>query len=139
VHPIKHLLFLLLALVSACAFTGEPNFEEEMYKRASALTKLSASMEALIRYGNPLARLSEAELLAEGTRHDPALLTNVGDYKIRVMSCGRHAVVLVCSKEGDRALLEDVGCTGKMDIHHWQKDNAACEFTVAIESVCGPA
>jgi hypothetical protein len=137
-HPTKYTLFLLLALVSACAFTSEPNFAEEMYKRASALTKLSASMEALIRYGNPLARLSEAELLTEGTRHDPALLTNLGDYKIRVLSRGRHAVVLVCSKEGDRALLEDVGCTGKMDVHHWDKDNVPCEFTVAIETVCGP-
>lgn len=137
--PRTPILCLMLAMVSACAFTREPDFSEEMFKRASALTKLSAAMEAHIRYGNPLARSSEAALLAEGTMHDPALLANLGDYKIRVLSRDRHALVLVCTKDGDRALLEDAGCTGKMDVHHWEKDKVPCEFTVAIESVCGPA
>jgi hypothetical protein len=107
-----------------------------MYKLASALTKLSASMQALIRYGNPLTRSSETELLTEGTAHDPALLTNLGDYRIRVRSDDRHAVVLVCSKDGTRALLEDAGCTGDMDVQHWDKPPVPCEFTLTAASAC---
>jgi hypothetical protein len=127
---------ILLVLLSACAWTRQAIDPDEMYQRASALTKLSAAMEAHIRYGHPLASATEAQLLEEGTRHDPALLSNLGDYKLRVLSQDRHAVVLMCTRDGGRALLEDAGCTGKMDVHHWQQANVPCEFSVPVATVC---
>lgn len=133
----KKTFVIIATLVSACAFTQEAEVQEEMYTRASALTKLSASMEALIRYGNPLTRATEAELLAEGTAHDPALLANLGDFRIRVLSDDRHAVVLLCSKDGTRALLEDAGCTGALDVRHWDKPPVPCEFTLTAARACG--
>lgn len=132
----KIMLLVVIICASACASTQEEKVSEEMYQRASALTKLSASMEAFMRYGNPLARATEAELLAEGTAHDRALLTNLGDYRIRVRSDDRHAMVLLCSKDGTRALLEDAGCTGNLDVHHWNKPPITCEFTLAAASAC---
>ena len=134
----KNTLFILVALLSACAVTKGRESADEMYVRASALTKLSAAMEAHVRYGNPLARATEAELLAEGTKHDPALLTNLGEYRVRIRNDERHAMVLMCSKDGTRILLEDAGCTGEMDLHHWDKPDLPCEFTLAAASVCAP-
>jgi hypothetical protein len=132
----KNWLLILLVLVSACASSRQAINPDEMYERASALTKLSAAMEAYIRYGHPLASATEAQLLEEGTRHDPALLSNLGDYKMRVLSQDRHALVLMCTTDGGRALLEDAGCTGKMDVHHWQQANVPCEFSVSVATVC---
>ena len=132
----KNLCVLIAALMSACAVTPDKEASEEMYKRASALTKLSAAMEAHIRYGNPRAGAAEAELLAAGTAHDPVLLTNVGDYRIRLRGDDRHAIVLMCSKDGMRALLEDAGCTGELDMHHWNKPPVACEFTLSAAKAC---
>ena len=134
----KTILCLVVAFISACAVTTDADFSQEMFNRSSALTKLSAAMEAFVRYGNPPAKATDAELLAEGTKHDPALLTNLGEYKLRVLNRNRHAVVLVCAKEGDRALLEDAGCTAKLDEHHWKSGKVPCEFTVQVDSVCGP-
>jgi hypothetical protein len=133
---IKCAIFFVLTVMSACACTRETIDSKEMYKRASALSKLSSAMESYIRYDRPLASLSEAELLAAGTRHNPSLLTNMGDYRIRILSRDRHAVVLMCTSSGERALLEDAGCTGKMDVHHWQNDNIPCEFSVVAAEVC---
>lgn len=132
----KNCLLAMLVLVSACASSGQYVNSDEMYKRASALTKLSAAMEGFIRYGHPLAGMSEAELLVEGTRHDPVLLTQFNEHKIRLLVQDRHAVVLMCTKAGDRALLEDAGCSGKLDVHHWQQDGVPCEFSISVDAVC---
>jgi hypothetical protein len=129
-------LLLLLALVPACTSMPENEQSERILVHASALTKLSTAMESLFRYGHPLPGQTQAELLVEGTRHDPALLTNLGDYTIKVSGEDRHAVVLVCTSAGDRALLEDAGCTAKMDVHHWKQANVPCEFSVSVAAVC---
>jgi hypothetical protein len=127
----------LLLLLSACTTTGGPVQREAMLTQASALTKLSSAMESLIRYGQPQPGLDDATLLAEGTREDPALMTPFAGFKVRVLNKDRHAVVLVCTKDGQRALLEDAGCTGKMDVHHWELAAAPCEFSVSVANACG--
>jgi hypothetical protein len=134
-HPIK-ILVMIVACLSACVIPRDAENSEEMLKRGSALTKLSASMEALIRYGNPATAATEPELLTQGTAHDPALLTNLGSYRIRVRADDRHAIVLMCSADGKRALLEDAGCTGELDAQHWNKPALTCEFTLTAASAC---
>jgi hypothetical protein len=126
-----------LLLLSACVSTGDAVRQETMLTQASALTKLSSATEALVRYGQPHAGMDDAALLAEATRDDPALLTPFAAYQVRVLNQDRHAVVLVCTKDGGRALLEDAGCTGKMDVHHWEKAAAPCAFSVSVPATCG--
>jgi hypothetical protein len=79
---------------------------EEMYIKASALTKLSAAVESTVRYKSPPSDLDESELLKLATRHDPVLLENFNGYKVRVLCQDRHSVVLVCDAAGTQALLE---------------------------------
>ena len=130
---------LLLALAAGCApltQTQRPD-REEMYIKASALTKLSAAVESTVRYKNPPSGLSDWQLLTLATRHDPALLDNFKGYRVRVLRQARHSVVLVCDTSGTRALLEDAGCTGPMDRHRWMGKPEPCEFTTNIAEVCG--
>jgi len=133
----KLTIYAALLSLSACVSTGDTARQETMLIQASALTKLSSATEALVRYGQPQAGLDDAALLAEATREDPALLAPFSEYQVRVLSQDRHAVVLVCTKDGGRALLEDAGCTGKMDVHHWEKAAVPCAFSVSVPTTCG--
>ena len=130
------LLCFLIAIVSGCATTPYAPGESEMLRRASAMTKLSAAMEAYVRFGNPAPSATSPELLAEGTAHDPTLLNNMGTYTIKVLARERHAVVLMCTQTGERALLEDAGCTGPLETHHWKQAGQPCDFTVDVAAVC---
>jgi hypothetical protein len=133
---LKIVIAVFCLFFSNCAFTQEKIDSETMYIKASALTKLSSAMEATVRYDSPPPGLSEQELLKLATKDDPALLENFTGYTLKVLTYNRHAVVLVCEPVGNVALLEDAGCTGKMDEHRW-KTPAPCEFTIKIDGVCG--
>lgn len=137
IRPIITALLLALALVAGCAPTPQRPDSEEMYIKASALTKLAAAVESTVRYKNPPPELSESELLTLATQHDPVLLENFKGYKVRALQRDRHSVVLVCDPIADRALLEDAGCTGPMDRHRWMDKPEPCEFSVDLSEVCG--
>jgi hypothetical protein len=142
IHPpvtVTVTIALVLALAAGCApLTQKQRPErEEMYIKASALTKLSAAVESTVRYKNPPPGLDERDLLMLATRHDPVLLDNFKGYTARVLRQARHSVVLVCDISGTRALLEDAGCTGPMDRHRWMGKPERCEFTMNTAEVCG--
>jgi hypothetical protein len=130
-------LSVTISSLSLASCTSRPPDSEEMYIKASALTKLSAAVESTVRYKNPPLELSESELLTLATRHDPILLENFKDYKVRVLRQERHSVVLVCDASGRRALLEDAGCSGRMDRERWIGKPESCEFSIDAKEVCG--
>ncbi|MBA2658608.1 MAG: hypothetical protein H0U72_03350 [Nitrosospira sp.] len=130
-------LIVSITFSAGCISSQERPDSEEMYIKASALTKLSAAVESTVRYKNPPAELSEGELLVLATRHNPVLLENFRDYKLRVLRQERHSVVLVCDASGTHALLEDTGCTGPMDKHRWMGKSQPCEFSIDTRAVCG--
>lgn len=128
----------LVVLIAGCTVSpGQPD-REEMFIRASMLTKLSAAVESTVRYKNPPPDVSENELLTMATRHDPALLENFKAYKLRVLRQDRHSIVLVCDRAGTRALLEDAGCSGPMDRARWTGKSEPCEFSLDIGAACKP-
>lgn len=112
---------------------------EAMLRLASALTKLSAAVESTCRYKNPPEGLRDAGLVSFATRHDPSLSVPFRDYVVRGKCEERHGIVLVCTKDDGRALLEDTGCSARLDAHLWQAEPPrACEFTVKVEQACAP-
>ena len=128
---------LALSVLAGCVSGPEQPDSEEMYAKASVLTKLSAAVESTVRYKNPPPDLTDRQLLELATRHDPILLGNFEGYKVRVRREGRHAVVLVCDASGNRALLEDAGCSGRMDQAHWMGNPGPCEFSIDLRQQCG--
>lgn len=135
---IKRVAILAVVLLGACTFSGAKVAPEEIHIRASELTKLSAAVEAYVRYDGPAPGTSQEDVLKAATRDQPQLLSGFSGLKLKVLSQDRHAVLLVCDKDGTRALLEDAGCTGKMDIRHWETQGIPCTFTVSIQEVCRP-
>ena len=128
---------LVLSFLAGCTSSQRRVDSEEMYIKASALTKLSAAVESTVRYKNPPPELGEGELLTLATRHDPILLENFKGYKVRVLRNERHSVVLVCNAAGTHALLEDAGCSGPMDRNRWMGKPEPCEFSLDTKTVCG--
>jgi hypothetical protein len=116
---------------------GGKNLDNEaMLTKASQLTKLSTAVESTVRYKNPPAGLDDQGLLQLATQHDPQLLDNFSDYRVRVLVVERHSTVLVCTKDGKRGLLEDAACTVAFDQHLWKDANRPCEFTLTTKTVC---
>jgi hypothetical protein len=129
------LMFLLLA--SAGCTVSRAAEAEKMYILGSALTKLSASVEATVRYENPPEGISDKELLDLSTKHDPGLMDPFADYTLWVSRQVGHAVVLVCDKDGKVGLLEDARCSSEMDKHLWKETPPKpCEFTITVRDVC---
>ena len=129
---------LAIFLLAGCASSPDQVDAEEMYIKASALTKLSAAVESAVRYKTPPSVLGDQELLVFATRHDPALLENFRGYQVRVLRQDRHSAVLVCNATGARALLEDAGCTGPMDRARWKEaPPQPCDFSTDIGKACG--
>lgn len=133
---IRHLTtyLLVVAALSGCALRPS---EREMNYLASALTKLSAAVDATARYGQLPAAATGADLLAASTAEDPALVAPFAGYTIRVQQLGRFSAVLICDRQGATALLEDAGCTAKLDEHRWSAPSPQrCEFTLNLNAVC---
>lgn len=125
---------IAVCLLPACA---TPPTEREMNYLASALTKVSAAVDATVRYRRTADGLPEAELLRFSTAHDPALLKPFDGLTVRVLRDGHDSAVLVCESRADKALLEDAGCTARLDLHHWSNGGTnRCEFTINIKRVC---
>lgn len=135
---VRRTVILAAAIIlAACVLISGADESERMLTLGSALTKLSASAESTERYKGPPKNISDAEFLALATRHDPTLLQPFSGYAVRVLRQERHAVVLVCTGDGTQALLEDAGCTAKLDRHAWKSSPAGpCEFSVRVEDVC---
>jgi hypothetical protein len=126
-------LTLSVVLLTSCA--TQPN-EQEMNHLASALTKLSAAVDVTVRYRAPAETLSESELLLAATAQTPQLMKPFEGMTVRVLRRGRDSAVLVCQADG-KALLEDAGCTAKLDVHRWSATGSdRCEFTLDINKVC---
>jgi hypothetical protein len=119
---------------------GRPYSEEEIMGLAAALTKVSAAAEANLLYGAPSDTLTDSEFLTQSVAHDPALLAPFSSYQIKATRQSGHTAILVCSKDGAVALLEDAGCTAAMDGQRWKEDPPGpCVFTADLAQLCSAA
>ena len=108
-----------------------------MYILGAALRKLSESVEATVRYEDPPVGIADSELLDMATKHDPTLLVPFDGYKLQVLQQNRHAIIMVCDKEGRIGLLEDAGCSSPMEKYLWNEDpQNPCKSTINIAEVC---
>lgn len=133
-------LILALAFVLAGCTTLPPGAkysEVEMMNVAAALTKVSAAAEANLRYGSLAETLSDADFLTESVAHDPGLLLPLSAYQIKSIRKDGYSAILLCTKDGINALLEDAGCTAALDLHRWRDDSSsACVFTLNLPKRC---
>ena len=109
---ISLIIVTLLLFSFACA---QAQSEAEMNELGSALTKLSSAVESTVHYKKQGADLPDDKLLILSTQHDLGLLDRFLGCKLRVLRQSSHSAVLACTPDGRNALLEDAGCTARMD------------------------
>lgn len=130
---------ILAVSLWGCTANSQVN-RKDMLEKASALTKVSAALEAAVRFGDTPANLSESELLRRATAHDPDLLSPFEDYVLRARRSGLLSSVLMCSKDSRSALLEDAGCTPRFDQHLWERSPlSSCSFRLDLQKTCSSA
>ncbi|MBI2993623.1 MAG: hypothetical protein HYY48_05535 [Gammaproteobacteria bacterium] len=128
-----HILVSALILLAASA-----NAANNLFREAAALTKVALSVETFV-LDNPESRLQGQDLLKAATQHDPGQLDDLSAYWVTARSQGGFSSVLMCSSDKSEALLEDAGCTSRMDVHAWQTANKEkCDFAIDLVRICKP-
>lgn len=129
-------LLALVLLLFGCA-CAQAQSEAEMNRLGAALTHLSSAVESTVHYKKQGVDLPDERLLVLSTQHDPGLLDPFQGYMMRVKRQSSHSAVLICTADGQTALLEDTGCTARMDQHLWKARPALpCDFTLDLAKVC---
>jgi len=123
-------------LLQGCASVNKNEKNNELMNiKASSLIKLSQAVETTVSIDMPDESMSDEEIFKISTEDDPSLLGPFAGYLLKINREGGHAVILMCNADGSIGLLEDAGCTAKMDEHLWQKKNS-CQFTISVAVLC---
>lgn len=126
---------LLLAAAAACR-SASYREKEALMPLASRLTKLTAAVESAVAFKKTApAGARDLELVRLATAHDPGLAEPFARHALRAEARDGHALLLLCSEDGARALFEDAGCTAQVDRHHWEAP-APCAFTLSVRDAC---
>lgn len=128
-------LSVCIIFFSGCSLHRDKK-AEEMFSLGASLTKLCKSVESTVRYKNPPENITDNELLLLSTKHVPSLLEPFPEYFIKILRSDRHAVILVCTPDRSKGLLEDACCTNELDNNLWQHDSLPCEFTIDVQEKC---
>lgn len=130
------LIFVCTTLLLSACDDDKKAESEAMLAKAAQVTKLSKMLEATVRYKHPPADLDEQALLELATENDPKILDDFAGLKVRVLARERHGLVLICSQDGQRRLMEDAACTVEFDAHHWKEATQPCDFTLDTRTLC---
>ncbi|WP_420208832.1 hypothetical protein [Candidatus Electronema sp. JC] len=112
-----------------------PPPEKEEAQLAAPFVNLSAAVEVYFSdLPEDAPEPEEQEILRRSAAHDPRLLEPFTGWPLRVRQNGRHALLLLCTKDGRHALLEDAGCTPQLDRR--AESGQPCDFTLRVEDGC---
>ena len=123
---------LLILFVTACAATAGNVNEKDMPRAAADLHRLSYAVQGEIMRG---ADPSE-NLVALACGRDETLCAAVSEFHISVKRDGDNAMLILCTKDQQRALIEDIACTPKIDFRPWEQGVLPCVFTLDAVNAC---
>ena len=133
----RALFGLIPGIFLAACFTtlaATPDNEE----RGRLSTKMVNLSEAVDTYFAGIAKApteSDTAILQNATRHDKRLLAAEFErYVLKVQYQNPYAVLLLCSKDEKIAIMEDAGCSARID--RQVTDAAPCKFTLHVNQGC---
>lgn len=131
----KSILCSMLAVaVVGCASGPNAN---QMNRVASSLTKLSAAVDAVVRYDHLPPDADDSAILKRVSAANPTLLDDFKGFQLKLTRSADDSAVLVCDASGRTALLEDAGCTAKLDAARWLTHlPSQCEPSLNLKQVC---
>lgn len=133
---INTFIIALIFIFSGCAFSGGGAHATQ--ELGPPLLRLTSAVDGVCErrdvYGFPLGGSGE-ELIRLAVGDDPSLLIPFKGLIYKAKCENNHAIVLVCDSEGKKTLMEDAGCTIKID-YRAEEPGRACEFSVQVDTVC---
>lgn len=125
-------VLLLGACVGPLAMAPDTKERERLSAR---MVNLSSIVEAYFADLPEAPIDSDNAILQNATRHAPTSLAHeFNSYVLKVQYQNPYAVLLLCSKDGKRAIIEDAGCSARLD--RQVTDVAPCEFTLHVGQNC---
>lgn len=128
-------LFLAL-LLSACAtsIAAGPSGEERG-RMSTHMVNLSSAVDAYFAEIPSAPAEDDGTILRKATAYDGRLLApEFEPYLLKTQYQSPYAVILLCSKDGRQAIMEDAGCSAKVD--RQVTSSAPCEFTLQVIEGC---
>lgn len=128
----------LLAALLLCACSTPVDSAPSAKERGRLSTQMVNLSSAVDAYFADLSQApadSDIVILQNATRHDKRLLaTEFEPYMLKVQYQNPYAVLLLCSKDGKWAIMEDAGCSARLDRQVIYR--APCEFTLRVRQGC---
>jgi len=135
--PFNILTFLAVAVLTTSCLHAAPIDNEKMLGLATALTKLTASVDSAVLNKGVDPSFKDQTLLDFSTAHDLSLLTPFDGYVLKARQSGQDSSVLVCGSDGQIALIEDTACTPYPDLKIWQTSpNQPCDYVLDLAKAC---
>lgn len=135
----KHRILISLTaalLLGACVapIAATPNAKERGLL-STKMVNLSSAVDTYFADLSGAPTNSDAIILQNATRHDPRLLaTEFEPYLLKVRYQNPYAVLLLCDKDGNQSIMEDAGCSARLD--RQVTGVAPCEFTLLVNQGC---
>lgn len=130
-------VFGLAAVLLSQPVVAQDVSEETVYTLASAMTKLSAAVDVYVAEKAPFQSQDDEAIIISSVQHDPSLLTPFKPYLLKLRIEGRNSVVMLCTANGDRSLIEDAGCKVGVERRHYPQV-MPCTFTLSPSAECRP-
>lgn len=125
------LLGIFLVTISSCV---KVYTDEKMQPLAATASDLARAVMRFAKNNHSeAALLDDQELVRRATAFDPKLLEPYEGLAVRGTVDG---VILVCTGDGRRGLIEDAECSDKVDKPLWLNDNAPCQFSLKPGIAC---
>lgn len=130
---IATLVIAVTFLAAGCSDADDTDYPE----LAARLMQITRAVEAEVRYGDAAsAELVDEALLQKALAEKPGWRQPFEGHALIARVLDGHAVVLVCSADKQRGLLEDSGCTPAFDNYLTGDVPVACAPTMTAENVC---
>jgi len=134
-HITRLSILATLLLLVACSTNGSSPSAKERGLLSTKMVNLSSGVDTYFHLLPGAPTGSDASILEAATRHDKALLApEFQNYILRTQYQNPFAVILLCSKDGKQAIIEDAGCSARLD--RQVTEDAPCEFTLHITQGC---
>lgn len=104
---------------------------ETLHQKGADLTKITRKAKVAIRNN-----ISSEELYLYMSNKYPEDMASFTEYKIFMKRDKDVAIVLMCDSQGEKALLEDLSCTGALEGGYHFKKELQCDFHLNIKDEC---
>lgn len=133
-HISKNLILVLMLSACATSIAAGPS-DEERGRLSTHMVNLSSAVDTYFAGLSEVPTDNDADILNKATEHDSRLLApEFKSYLLKPQYQSPYAVLLLCSKDGRQAIMEDAGCSASID--RQVTYDAPCEFTLHVTEGC---